>query len=50
MTRKQMIKELEELARILVEEMDTDEVSDYAREHAYISITSAMELLAENAE
>jgi hypothetical protein len=50
MTRKNMIERLEEMARLIAEELETDEVTDYARERAYISVQDAIDCLVENYE
>ena len=47
MTRQKVIKEIEKIKDLLVEVNDED-VSDYAREKAYIKLDSAIECLEEN--
>lgn len=49
MTRQKVIKEIEKIKDLLVEVNDED-VSDYAREKAYIKLDSAIEYLEENEE
>ena len=48
MTRQELIKNLREVKRQLVEEVKPDELSDYAREEAYWDIEDAIEKLKEN--
>ena len=50
MTRTEVIERLEEIKEMIAAELDTDEVTDYAREHAYIAIHSAIDHLKENWE
>ena len=50
MTRKELIERIEECKRLLAEEVETDELTDYAREHAYIALCDAVDHLEENAE
>ena len=49
-TRDDIVRKLEEIARLITEEVDTDELTDYAREKAYIDICDAVAILNENAE
>lgn len=48
MNRKEIIKELEKIKTAIAE--DADDVTDYAREHAYFDIVDAIEKLQENEE
>lgn len=50
MTRQEIMKNLKEIKRQLVEEVETDELTDYAREHAYYAIDAALDYLIENEE
>ena len=47
MTRQELIREIEEIKRLLVEEY-IEGITDYAREHAYIDLDDAIEMLTEN--
>ena len=49
MTRKEMIETLEEIKVEIAWDSD-DELTDYAREKAYIAISGAIEHLQENYE
>lgn len=49
MTRQEMIKQLEEIKEAIAWDIDC-ELTDYAREKAYIAIGSAIEFIAENEE
>ena len=49
MTIKEIIKKLEEIDDLMLTEVGL-ELTDYAREHAHISITSAIDHLEENYE
>lgn len=46
MTRQKIIKEIEKIKELLVE-VNYEEVSDYARERAYIDLDDAVEHLKE---
>ena len=48
MTRQEIIKELERVKDLLVEEVETDELTDYARDKAYIHLASAIMFIEEN--
>lgn len=50
MTRTELIKKVEELDRILTEEMETNELTDYTRFHAHITFENLVEILKENEE
>lgn len=50
MTRAELIKKIEELKKILVASVATDELTDYAREKAYISLSDVVSTLEENNE
>lgn len=50
MNRTEMIKYLEEAKRLLLEEVEAEELTDYAREKAYVDIDDAIETLKENYE
>lgn len=47
MTRQEMIKKLEEVKEEVAWDSD-GELTDYARDKAYVAITSAIEYLQEN--
>lgn len=49
MTRQKMIKKLEEIKEKIDQDSD-DELTDYARERAYVCIQQAIEFLSENEE
>ncbi len=48
MTRTEFIKKLEELDRMLMEEVETEELCDRAREHAHNFIWNAIGYLEDN--
>ncbi len=50
MTREEIIKACEEIKRLLLEEVETDELTDNAREHACIYVETAIDFLKENEE
>lgn len=50
MTREEILKYLEEAKRLVAEEVDTDELTDYAREKAYYCIDGAIDYIKENEE
>ena len=49
MTREEFIKRLEELDRLLLEEVDL-ELTDYAREQAHIGLEDVIDIIKENEE
>lgn len=49
MTRREMIKKLEEIKEAIAWDINC-ELTDYARDKAYIAIDSAIEYLQENEE
>lgn len=49
MTRHEAIKKIEEIQRLLQEEVDL-ELTDYAREQAYFCLVGAVQYLEENEE
>jgi len=49
MTKQEMIKKLEEIKEAIAWDSD-GELTDYAREKAYIAIDSAIEFITENEE
>lgn len=49
MTRQEMIKKLEEIKEAIARDINC-ELTDYARDKAYITIDSAIELINENEE
>lgn len=49
MTRQEMIKKLEELKEEIAWDINC-ELTDYARDKAYIAIDSAIEFISENEE
>ena len=50
MTRQELIERIEECKDLLMCEVDTDEVTDHAREKAYICLAAAIEFLRDNEE
>lgn len=50
MTREEFIKRLEELNRLLLEEVETDELTDYARAQAHYGIDDVIDIIKENEE
>ena len=50
MTRREFINKIEEIKEILLTEVETDELTDYARENAYYSLCGAVDYLEENEE
>lgn len=50
MSRDEFIKKLEELDRILLEEMPIEEITDYAREQAHYNLESLIDIVKENEE
>ena len=50
MTREELIKRIEECKDCLVYDVDTNEVTDHAREKAYICLAAALEYLRDNEE
>jgi hypothetical protein len=50
MTRRELINRLKEIDRLILEEIDSDEITDFAREQAYINIIDTIEKLTENEE
>ena len=50
MTRNELIKHLEEVKRLLVEEIELEELTDFAREKAYYCVDSALQIVKENEE
>lgn len=48
MNRDEFIKRVEELDRLLLEEVRTEELTDYARYQAHISIESLIDIIKEN--
>ena len=48
MSTLEIIKKIEELSKILLEEVDDESLTDYAREHAYYSLIGARDFLEEN--
>lgn len=49
MTRQEMIKKLEEIKEVIAWDINC-ELTDYARDKAYIAIDSAIEFINENEE
>ena len=47
---KELIKEIDRLSKALLEEVDDEDLTDYAREHAYYSLVGARDFLEENYE
>lgn len=45
---KEMVEKIEELSKVLLEEVDDESLTDYAREHAYYSLIGARDFLEEN--
>lgn len=50
MSRDELIKKLEELDRVLVEEMGREVITDYAREQAHINFVNLIDIIKENEE
>ena len=50
MTREEILKYLEEAYRLLQEEVETEELTDNAREQACYCIDGAMQYIRENEE
>ena len=50
MSRDEFIKKLEELDRVLLEEMDIEEIADYAREQAHYNLENLIDIIKENEE
>ena len=50
MTREELLKHLEETLRLLSEVVETDELTDFAREQAYICVMGALQYVRENFE
>ena len=48
MSRDEFIKILEELDRLLLEEVETEELTDYARYQAHIHIESLIDIIKDN--
>lgn len=48
MDKQTYIKQLKELKRILVEELPTEDLTDYARDNAYSCIDAAINYLEDN--
>ena len=47
MSRDEFIKRLEELDRVLLEEMPVEEITDYAREQAHYNLESLIDIIKE---
>lgn len=50
MSRDELIKKLEELDRVLLEEMPVEEITDYAREQAHYNLENLIDIIKENEE
>ena len=50
MSRDEFIKKLEELDRVMLEEMSVDEITDYAREQAHYNLENLIDIIKENEE
>ena len=50
MGRNEFIKKLEELDRVLLEEMPVEEITDYAREQAHYNLENLIDIIKENEE
>lgn len=50
MNRNDFIKKIEELDRVLLEEMPVEEITDYTREQAHYSIENLIDIIKENEE
>ena len=48
MSRDEFIKRLEDLDRVLLEEMPVEEITDYAREQAHYNLESLIDIIKEN--
>lgn len=50
MTRKEFIESAEQLKEMLLEKLEADEITDYAKEHINVCIEEIIELAKENYE
>lgn len=50
MNRSEFINKLEELDRILLEKIDVEELTDYAREQAHYKLENLIDIINENEE
>lgn len=50
MTRREIINRLEEIDRLIIEEIEEDEITDYTREISHINLIDTIEKLTENEE
>lgn len=50
MNRRELINRLEEIDRLIIEEIEADEITDYTREQAHINIIDTIEKLIANEE
>ena len=50
MGRDEFIKKLEELDRVLLEEMPVEEITDHAREQAHYNLENLIDIIKENEE
>lgn len=50
MNRNEFIKRLEEIDRVLLEEMPVEDITDYAREQAHYNIENLIDIIKENEE
>lgn len=50
MSRDELIKKLEELDRVLLEEMPVEEITDHAREQAHYNLENLIDIIKENEE
>lgn len=50
MNRRELINRLEEIDRLIIEEIEADEITDYTREQAHINIIDTIEKLTANEE
>lgn len=48
MSRDEFVKRIEELDRLLVEEVESEELTDYARYNAHIHIESLIDIIKNN--
>ena len=50
MSKDEFIKRLEELDRILLEEVEVDELTDYTREQTHYNLEDLINMIKENEE
>lgn len=50
MKKNQLVKKLDELARVIIEDINEDELTDYAREQACWCIVGAIQHIKDNTD